>query len=64
MSIGERYYSPEFSPIEQAWSKIKNIMRKFAATSSDTLWEAFCVGYGAVTGENAQGWFKGCGCYD
>ena len=56
-------YSPEFSPIEQAWSKIKNIMRKFAATCSDSLWEAFCSGYDAVTNENAQGWFKGCGCY-
>ena len=31
-------YSPEFSPIEQAWSKIKNIMRKFAATCSASLW--------------------------
>ncbi len=56
-------YSPEFSPIEQAWSKIKNIMRKFAATCSDSLWEAFCSGYDAVTNENAQGWFKGCGWY-
>jgi hypothetical protein len=38
-------------------------MRKFAATCSDTLWEAFCVAYEAVTVENAQGWFKGCRCY-
>lgn len=54
-------YSPELSPIEECWSKIKSMMRKFAATSADGLWEAFCVGFDAVTGVDAKGWFHHCG---
>jgi transposase len=54
-------YSPELSPIEQCWSKIKKIMRRVAATTVDGLYDAFCEGFLAVTAENAQGWFRGCG---
>lgn len=54
-------YSPELSPIEHCWSKIKAIMRGFAATSADGLWDAFCVGFSAVTSKDARGWFEYCG---
>lgn len=54
-------YSPELSPIKHCWSKIKSIMRGRAARCADGLWDAFCVGFDAVTPEDAEDWFKHCG---
>ena len=33
-------YSPDFNPIEQAFSKLKAMLRKIAARTVDTLWSA------------------------
>lgn len=54
-------YSPELSPIEECWSKVKHIMRNFAATCADGLWEAFCTALDAITPSDAKGWFHHCG---
>jgi len=47
-------YSPDLNPIEEAFSKIKNIVRKAAARTREALDEA-------VTLEDVAGWFSHCG---
>jgi transposase len=56
-------YSPDFSPIEPAWSKIKSVLRKAAARSYDALLDATVTALRAVTRADARGWFAHCG-YD
>ena len=54
-------YSPDFNPIEMAFSKLKALLRKAAARTIDDLWEAIaqiietftpneCVNFFAVAG--------------
>lgn len=50
-------YSPELSPIEEAFSKIKGIMRRAAARTTVTLIEAFKSATGRVTSKDIEGWF-------
>ena len=42
-------YSPDYNPIEEAFAKIKNLLRKAAARSKEALVEAIGVGAIAVT---------------
>lgn len=58
-------YSPELSPIEHAWSKIKTYMKKAGARCKDSLFKAFSEAYQKVTASDAKGWFEFCGvCAD
>lgn len=54
-------YSPDFSPIEQAFSKIKTDLRNAAARTQETLDAAISRALEQVTAQDAQGWFKHCG---
>jgi len=54
-------YSPDFNPIEQMWSKVKAFLRKTAARTSQTLFEAIGAALDQVCASDAQGWFKDCG---
>ncbi len=54
-------YSPELSPIEEAFSKMKNALRKLGARTHDTLLEAMGEALSAVTPSDAAGWFTHCG---
>jgi transposase len=54
-------YSPDLNPIEQAFSKIKNIVRKAAARTRQALVEAIALAISALTLEDAMGWFAHCG---
>jgi transposase len=54
-------YSPDFNPIEQAFSKVKNLMRRAKARTLDALFEATAEAISAVTGEDARGYFEHCG---
>lgn len=54
-------YSPDFNPIEQAFSKVKNLMRRAKARTLDALFEATTEAIGTVTGEDARGYFEHCG---
>ena len=54
-------YSPDLSPIEQAFSKIKSILRKQGARTHETLLEAMGEALGKVTPRDAAGWFEHCG---
>jgi transposase len=54
-------YSPDFSPIEQCWSKIKAYLRGAKARTGDELNEALAQAIGLVTKADIRGWFKHCG---
>ncbi len=54
-------YSPDFSPIEQMWSKLKTYLRKTKARTSEELDRAIAEGLKLITESDCQGWFKHCG---
>lgn len=54
-------YSPDFAPIEQAWSKLKTLLRNAAARSMDALENALADLLDCITPEDAHGWFRHCG---
>ena len=54
-------YSPDYSPIEPAWSKVKALLRKAAARTYDALLDAVANALRAVTSGDARGWFGLCG---
>ncbi len=54
-------YSPDLNPIEEAFSKIKTVVRKAGARTRETLDEAISEAFWAVTLEDVAGWFSHCG---
>ena len=54
-------YSPDLNPIEQAFSKIKNILRKLGARIHEALLEAMEEALSKITPSDAAGWFEHCG---
>jgi transposase len=54
-------YSPDLNPIEQAFSKIKNILRKLGARTHQALLEAMEEALSTITTADAAGWFGHCG---
>ncbi|GAA4011614.1 hypothetical protein GCM10022408_25120 [Hymenobacter fastidiosus] len=54
-------YSPDFSPIEQAWSKLKSKLRTGAARSYDALKNALYEAIDWITSQDAKNWFDHCG---
>ena len=53
-------YSPDFNPIEEAFSKIKNLLRKAGARVREALVEAIGEALSEVTGEDARAFFEHC----
>jgi transposase len=54
-------YSPDFNPIEEAFSKMKGLLRKAEARSREALLEAIGTAISAVTDQDARGFFEHCG---
>jgi transposase len=54
-------YSPDFNPIEEAFGKIKGLIRKAEARSREALLEAIGVAISAITDQDARGFFEHCG---
>ena len=54
-------YSPDLSPIEEAFSKIKGILRKAQARSREALIEAMGRALASITPQDARGFFEHCG---
>ena len=50
-------YSPELNPIEEAFSKIKALLKKAAARTKEALVETMAAALAAVTPKDARGWF-------
>ena len=51
-------YSPDYNPIEEAFAKIKNLLRKAAARSKEALIEAIAAALSAITAEDVRGFFE------
>jgi transposase len=54
-------YSPDLNPIEQAFSKIKYILRKLGARTHEALLEVMQEALSKVSAADAAGWFEHCG---
>ncbi len=54
-------YSPDPNPIEEAFSKVKGIVRKAGARTRGALDVAVGEALSAVTPQDAAGWFAHCG---
>jgi transposase len=54
-------YSPDFNPIEEAFSKVKNLLRKMKARTLEVLFEITGDALRAVSKEDARGYFEHCG---
>ena len=54
-------YSPDLNPIEEAFSKVKTLLRKAAARDHEDLVAAIWSACRAITPADAQGYFTHCG---
>jgi transposase len=54
-------YSPDFSPIEKMWSKIKNTLRKLRARTLKEFQKAIAIAFKEVSESDLINWFKCCG---
>jgi transposase len=62
--LAHRYlppYSPDFNPIELAWSKLKERLRQVGARGLDTLDAAMPAALASITPDDACAWFRHCG---
>lgn len=54
-------YSPDLSPIEKAFSKLKAFLRRVGARTREQLLEAIAQALQRITAQDALGWFLHCG---
>lgn len=54
-------YSPDFNPIEHAFSKLKEIVRQANQRTVEGLWTAIGAGLDQITAHDAAGWFRHAG---
>jgi len=54
-------YSPEFNPIELAWSKLKQILRAARARTREELDAAIRLAMSHISRRDAVGWIRHCG---
>jgi transposase len=54
-------YSPDLNPIEEAFAKLKGLLRKSGARSREALVEAMGAALDAITVGDARGFFGHCG---
>lgn len=54
-------YSPDFSPVEQGWSKLKTKLRQAQARTQQALETAVQEAMEWITSQDARNWFDHCG---
>ena len=54
-------YSPELNPIENEWSKVKNVVRRREPRTQEDAIAAVAEGFDAVTPQDRIGWFRNAG---
>ena len=54
-------YSPDFNPIEQAWSKLKQQLRGVKARVLEHLELAVAAAMTTITADHARAFFRHCG---
>ena len=54
-------YSPDFNPIEEAFAKIKGMLRRAGARTKEALVDVLGEALSAVSAQDAQGYFRHAG---
>lgn len=54
-------YSPDFSPIELMWSKVKAYLKKVKARTQQELEKAIALSLKTITKSDCLNWFRHCG---
>jgi len=54
-------YSPDFSPVEMAFSKVKQHLRRTGARTREALEAAISTAIDSITTHDAVGFFRHCG---
>jgi transposase len=54
-------YSPDFNPIEEAFAKIKGMLREAGARTKDALVDVLGEALSAISAQDAQGYFEHAG---
>jgi len=54
-------YSPDFTPVEQAWSKLKTKLRQTQARTRQALEVAVQAAVNWISSQDAKNWFDHCG---
>ncbi len=54
-------YSPDLTPIEEAFAKLKHLLRRAAARTHEALVEAIWAALRAISPADADGYFTHCG---
>jgi Transposase and inactivated derivatives len=54
-------YSPDLNPIENMWSKVKQLLRGMEIRACDALEKGIASALDSICASDAQGWFKNCG---
>jgi transposase len=54
-------YSPDFNPIEEAFAKIKDMLRQAGARTKDALVEVLGEAISAISAQDARGYFEHAG---
>jgi transposase len=54
-------YSPDLNPIEQAFSKLKGLLRRAESRARDALIESMGAALSAITAQDTSGFFRHCG---
>ncbi|MCA1729693.1 MAG: transposase [Actinobacteria bacterium] len=54
-------YSPDFNPIEEAFAKIKGILRRAGARTKDALVDVLGEALSAISVQDARGYFEHAG---
>jgi transposase len=65
-SVGARVmrlppYSPDYNPIEMAFSKVKALLRKLGRRGVDALFDAIADGMSSITPDDARNFVRHCG---
>jgi transposase len=50
-------YSPDFNPIENLWSKVKQILRRLAPRNSEQLLQASAIAFADISSADCRGFF-------
>lgn len=56
-------YSPDLSPIELCWSKLKQFLRSSEARTLESLNQAMTKAVHSITEDDTFGWFNHCGLF-
>lgn len=54
-------YSPDLSPIEKMWSKIKEGLKRFKARTAEEFYKALSIMVHSVSSDDCEGWYEECG---